>query len=256
MDNSKTIGIFDSGVGGITVLKAAMDLMPNENFYYYADTEHVPYGTKTKDEVIKLVIDSAHFLFDHKVKAIVIACNTATSTAVNELRAIYQIPIIGMEPAVKPAVDNRNNKRVLVCATPLTLKEKKFKDLLEKTQSTDVVDTLPLPELVDLAEDGRFDSEEVIGLLETKFSDFNMQQYSSVVLGCTHFIYFKDHFRQIIPPDIELFDGNEGTVRNLHHILESRDMLRKSSAEGKVVFYSSDMKKNSNERLHLYLNRL
>ena len=120
--NNNPIGVFDSGIGGLTVLKKIIEILPNENYIYYADTDNVPYGTKPKDEVKKYINDAVDFLISKKVKAIVIACNTATAIAAEELRKKYDIPIIGIEPAAKPAVQNRGEKRVLIMATPTTIR--------------------------------------------------------------------------------------------------------------------------------------
>jgi glutamate racemase len=127
-----SIGVFDSGIGGLTVLKEAIKLMPHENYFYYADTKHVPYGTKPKDEVAGYIFDAVDFFARQGVEALVVACNTATSIAINDLRVKYSFPIIGMEPAVKPAVEKVDHRRVLVLATPITVKEKKLHDLVER----------------------------------------------------------------------------------------------------------------------------
>ena len=125
------VGIFDSGIGGITVLKTAIERLPQVEYIYYSDNLHVPYGTKPKEEVVGYVKDVVRFLVDEGVDAILIACNTATSVAVNELRRMYDIPIIGMEPAVKLALDDNESGKVLVTATPLSLKEEKYKNLIK-----------------------------------------------------------------------------------------------------------------------------
>ena len=148
------IGFFDSGIGGLSVLKEALKILPNENYIYYGDTENAPYGTKTKEEVKDLTFRAVEFLDKHKIKALVVACNTATSAAVRELREKYSFPIIGMEPAIKPAVENnqKKGKRVLTLATPLTLKEEKFQSLISKFDVEHIVDMLPAPKLVEFAE--------------------------------------------------------------------------------------------------------
>ena len=126
------IGIFDSGIGGMTLLHQAMIMLPQENFIFYADIDHVPYGTKTKEQVISYVDEVMQFMLAHDCKAVVIACNTATSVAAEIMREKYEIPIIGIEPAVKPAVEQSAGKRVMVVATPLTIREEKLKNLVEK----------------------------------------------------------------------------------------------------------------------------
>ncbi|HOE57616.1 MAG TPA: glutamate racemase, partial [Bacillota bacterium] len=152
-----SIGVFDSGIGGLTVLKEAIRQLPHENYLYYADTRHVPYGTKPKDEVKGYIYNAAEFFAGQGVEALVIACNTATSIAINDLRERYGFPIIGMEPAVKPAVEKADDRRVLVLATPITVKEKKLHDLVERLDSEQTVDLHALPGLVEYAEKFIFD---------------------------------------------------------------------------------------------------
>lgn len=232
------IGFFDSGIGGITVLKEALDMLPCEDYIYFADTLHVPYGEKSKEEVKRHIFEAVEFIIQRGIKALVIACNTATSIAVSDLREIYTFPIIGMEPAVKPAItsNNSNGKRVLVCATPLTLKETKFKDLVERLDKNNIVDCLPLPELVRYAESLVFDEEIIIPYLKDRLSDFDLAQYGTVVLGCTHFPYFKGSFRKIFK-NADIIDGASGTVRRLKNILDENGLA--GGGKGSVEFYSS-----------------
>ena len=184
------VGIFDSGIGGITVLKTAIELLPQLEYIYYSDNLHVPYGTKPKEEVIGYVKDVVAFLVSEGAEAILIACNTATSVAVKELREIYDLPIIGMEPAVKLALDDNAEGKVLVTATPLSLKGEKYKNLVAHLDHKHRVDALPLPELVTFAETKNFDEEMLTTYFKEKLSTLNLDEYVGIVLGCTHFIYF------------------------------------------------------------------
>lgn len=245
------IGFFDSGIGGITVLHEALRMLPNENYIYYADTLNVPYGTKTKDEVRKCIFDAVDFIESQGVKALVIACNTATSVAVKDLRKRYSFPIIGMEPAVKPAVENsKRNKRVLVFATNLTLKEEKFMNLVARVDNEHIVDFLPLPGLVEFAEKFDFSEESIIPYLKEILSSFDMKQYGTIVLGCTHFPYFKNMFKRIVPKDIDIIDGGYGTVKNLKSILN--DMNRMNEGSGNIDFYISGTRIEEKEMLKKY----
>lgn len=248
------IGIFDSGVGGLTVLCEAQRLLPNEDYIYYADTANVPYGEKTREEVSGLVSDAVAFIVKQGVKAIVIACNTATSAAACQLRAKYDIPIIGMEPAIKPAVERSRSthKRVLVTATPMTLKEEKLHNLIERSESTDIVDLLPLPGLVRFAEKLDFDSEAVISYLSQQLSPYDLNNYEALVLGCTHFLYYKTILKKLLPAGVELIDGNQGTVRQLKRVLEEKNLLSLSSRAGRVIYYNSGVEAGSNEELGRY----
>jgi len=236
------IGFFDSGIGGITVLREAIRCMPNESYIYYADTEHVPYGTKNKNEVREYVFNAAEFLAQNGIKMLVVACNTATSLAIKDLRQKYHFPIVGMEPAVKPAVEISLNKdkRVLVLATPITLSEDKFKNLVLRVDSEHIVDYIAVPELVEFAEKFEFETKEVKDFLINKLKDYDMSRYGTVVLGCTHFVYYKDVFRNILPKNIDIIDGNAGTVRNIMNILCEKNIKNNSNVRGSIEFYLSE----------------
>lgn len=223
------IGIFDSGIGGMTLLHQAMVMMPHEKFIFYADTDHVPYGTKSREQVISYVDSVIQFMLAHDCKAVVIACNTATAVAAEQMRSKYrQLPIIGIEPAVKPAVAESQGKRVLVVATPLTVHEKKLQSLVERVDDAHLVDLLELPGLVEFAERGEFVSDEVTSYLEKKLSVYELDKYGELVLGCTHFNYFKDTFRKLMPQGTHIIDGSLGTVRQLMRILDARGELAES----------------------------
>lgn len=232
------IAFFDSGIGGMTVLHQARRMMPEEDFLYYADTDHVPYGRKTKEEILQFVQEAADFIASQDVKALVVACNTATSVAIKTLREKYSFPILGMEPAVKPAVsDTTCTKRVLVTATPVTLREEKMQNLLHQVDQNHQVDLLPLPRLVEFAETGCFTDGQAEAYLREELGKYDLSEYCTVVLGCTHFNYFKDSFNHILPEDIAIIDGSAGTVKNLYHVLEERNLLEKG--QGKVSYYTS-----------------
>ncbi|ADL12520.1 glutamate racemase [Acetohalobium arabaticum] len=247
------IGFFDSGVGGITVLKEALKVLPNKDYIYYADTANVPYGTKPKEEVKHYVFDAVDFITDQGINALVIACNTATSVAVNDLRDEFQFPIIGMEPAVKPAVEKNKTKKVLVTATPLTLQEEKLWELVAKIGSKDIIDSLPLPKLVEFAENFIFDEETILSYLEERFSSYDLNRYSSIVLGCTHFIFYRRLFRKIIPDDVEIIDGNRGAVKQLKRQLKAPEH---KSGTGEIIFYSSKKGNEDNIALREYIRLL
>lgn len=209
------IGVFDSGVGGLTLLHRAQELMPHEHFLYYADSANVPYGNKPKGEIERLVDEAVSQMMKQPVKALVLACNTATSVSAAKLRATYDIPIIGMEPAVKPAVLEGDPRKILVLATELTLKEKKYKELIMSLQVEEKVDALPMQKLVDYAEEFEFESVELSRYVRTSFAGIDWSQYKSVVLGCTHFLYFKELFSKFIPNHILFIDGHDGTINHL-----------------------------------------
>lgn len=254
--DSDPIGIFDSGIGGLTVLHAALQEMPFENFIYYADTEHVPYGQKSKETVRSYILEGASFLETAGIKTMVVACNTATSIAVNELRSNYGFPVIGMEPAVKPAVERSKNKRVLVLATKLTLQEQKFKDLVAKVDNEKIVDFIALPELVELAEKFIFDKEIVVPVLREKFLNLSLETYGTVVLGCTHFPFFKNSFAELFSSFADIIDGNKGTIMHLKNVLQSKNIFSKNKRNGTIDYFNSGIKAKNHGRFKKYLDFL
>ena len=232
------IAFFDSGIGGLTVLHQAMRKMPREDYLYYADTDHVPYGRKTKEQIRQYVQEAVDFIAEQDVKALVVACNTATSVAIQELRARYSFPILGMEPAVKPAVsDTSCTRRILVTATPVTIREEKLQNLLHQVDQNHQVDLLPLPGLVEFAETSSFNDGQAEAYLREVLQPYDLNRYCAVVLGCTHFNYFKDSFHNILPGEITMLDGSSGTVNNLHAVLERHNLLENGS--GSVAYYTS-----------------
>ena len=250
------IGFFDSGVGGITVLHDALRALPDMDYVYYADTDNVPYGPKTREQVREYVTAAADFLIGRGAGILVIACNTATSVAIDELRERHSIPIIGMEPAVKPAIENHRDKRVLVTATELALKLDKLKKLITRLDCEEIVDLLPLPGLVQLAENGVFDDEAVLPYLRRELSGFDMEKYQTVVLGCTHFIYFRPAFRRLLGGGIDIIDGNRGTVNKLISTVGGLNAPR--TGTGRISWFQSGAEvtdEKNLERLHSLLRR-
>ena len=233
------IGFFDSGIGGLTVLREALRVLPCEEYIYYADTDNVPYGPKSKEEVRAFVLNAAEFMARQGIKALVVACNTATSIAIDDLRKLYSFPVIGMEPAVKPAVEANKNKRVLVTATELTLKEEKFHNLVARVDSAHIVDMLPLPGLVEFAEKFVFDEQTVAPYLKRMLSPYDMNLYGTIVLGCTHFPFYKRLFMKAVPCGVSIIDGNTGTVRRLKSVLEESTAYPVNAGGGRVEFFSS-----------------
>nr|WP_206872566.1 glutamate racemase [Clostridium zeae] len=239
-ESIKPIGFFDSGVGGLSVMKKAIEYMPWEDYIYFGDSINAPYGTKTVDEVKKLTFDAVEFLISKGVKAIVIACNTATSAAIEDLRAHYKhIPIIGIEPALKPAVELSNNGKIIIMATPMTLVEKKFKTLMEKYAQEAEIIPLPCAGLVELIESGITDGEELISFLSEKFIDIDKDTISAVVLGCTHYPFVKNAISKVLGDKALLIDGSEGTAKELRRRLGKGGILRDKGRKGEITIYNS-----------------
>lgn len=235
-----SIGVFDSGMGGISVLSELIKLMPNEDYIYYGDSNNAPYGTKTVDEITKLSIGACDFLISRGVKAIVVACNTATSASIKALRNKYNIPIIGMEPAIKPALEVANDKKVVVLATPITLAERKFENLVNRLDANDKVIKVPAPELVRIVESGYINDNIIKEQVKYYFDVIDMSKVGSVVLGCTHFVFLRETIDQVIGGNIVLVDGNEGTARHLKDTLFSLGLLNpKNAVDTQVEFLNS-----------------
>ena len=220
-DKNSPIGVFDSGVGGIGTLAALRRELPQERFLFYGDTGNAPYGTKTRDLVMDCVSRIMDHLLAQDVKAVVIACNTATAVAAAELRARYDLPIIGIEPALKPAHEIRREGSILVLATPMTLKLEKFRALYERYGEGAI--PVPCPGLMELVE--REANEEARRYLLELFSPYDLNQVDAIVLGCTHYVFLRPLLKEILPPTVSVLDGNEGTARQLRRVLTANDLL-------------------------------
>lgn len=230
------IGMFDSGVGGVSVLREARKMLPGERFIFFGDTKNAPYGTKSREEVLALSRAVAEKLITMGCKAIVIACNTATSAAAQTLREQYALPIIAMEPALKPAAALHRDGYVLALATPGTIKGEKYQHLLQRYGEGVV--SLPCPGMMEFVEIGEVDSPALHAFLEALFAPYKAQAPEAIVLGCTHYVFLKKaigaHF-----PGVPLIDGNEGTVRQLRNTLAERNLLAEENQQGGVALLSS-----------------
>jgi glutamate racemase len=234
------IGFFDSGVGGLSVMKEAISIMPNEEFIYFGDSKNAPYGTKELDEVKKLTLDAVDFLVNKNVKAVVVACNTATSAAIDDIRDKYKnTTIIGIEPALKPAVKLNRNGNIIIMATPMTLKEKKFRLLMNKYKSESNILSLPCAGLVEFIEQGVLDGEKLETYLKEKFTSNLKNNIAAVVLGCTHYPFIKKALSNVIGEGIPLIDGGSGTAYELKRKLLEKNLLNDSKEKGNIAIYNS-----------------
>ncbi|BCX79509.1 glutamate racemase [Campylobacter sp. 19-13652] len=250
------VGIFDSGLGGLSVLELALRTaeLKNERFLYYADREHVPYGTKEQEQIIKYSINATDFLISQGAKSVIVACNTATSAAIAPLREHFKIPIIGMEPAIKPAL-NATKSKALLLATPVTIAGKKLDNLIALTNNADNLIKVALPKLVEFAENGEFASERLKEYLKAQLEKIG-QKVDSVVLGCTHFNYFKDTILDVLE-GVKFYDGNQGTINRLLNQItpEYHDVNTSTRVR---YFYSSNEIKDKSElaKISMLLDRL
>lgn len=251
-NNNLPIGIFDSGVGGVSVLKELVSLMPGENYIYLGDSKNAPYGTKSREEILENSLACAQFLTDRGVKALMVACNTATSVCISELRKIYpNMPVVGVEPAIKPALEDKNNSVIVVMATPLTLKEAKFKNLLEKYRTDDAqIIPLPCPGLMEIVEKGLSDRKEAYTYLEDLFSSVRKPQ--GVVLGCTHYPFVKKAIKKVLG-DVSIYDGGVGAAKQLKRLLTEQDLISDRTEGGEVEFVNTLNSARQNELASMLL---
>ncbi len=257
MDANSPIGIFDSGMGGISVLSTIHELMPKEDLIFFGDSKYNPYGTKSKEEITERCIAICDKFVEYGVKAIVIACNTATSACVNVLRKKYDIDIIGMEPALKLACQQGKHQHIAVWATDFTLKEKKFASLMEKFEGDHTIYKVPCPKLVRLVEEKKAtDRNVVLPVLKEYLASSNMDSLDSIVLGCTHFLFFQKMLKSILPDNISIIDGNLGTTNHLKNVLNEKHLLNENG--GKIYWKNSLENKIHLEKelYHLYLETL
>ena len=235
---SKTdkIAVFDSGVGGISVLRELIKQMPGEDFLYFGDSANAPYGNKTTEEVRRLTLRNAKMLLSCGAKALVIACNTATSAAINDLRAAYPDAIIvGIEPALKLAADRFPTGNIGIMATAVTLREEKLSHLQERFPQV-TVERIAAPGLVELIEAGKADSPECEALLRKILAPYT-GKLDALVLGCTHYPFVKDTIAKILGDTTQLLDGGEGTARQTYRLLEQAGLL--NNGQGSVTMENS-----------------
>ena len=231
------IGVFDSGLGGISVLRHLRRILPQEKFLYLGDSANAPYGTKTKEEVRVLTFAALERMMQKGIKAFVVACNTATSAAINELRSAYpDLIIVGIEPALKLAADKFPGCALGVMATPMTLREQKFAALMARYEGNCRVYKLPAPGLVELIESGQADSEETDTLLQELFSHCP-EKPEALVLGCTHYPFASKALRRVLGEGVTLLDGGDGTARETRRRLEAAGLLR--SGQGELIMENS-----------------
>lgn len=225
------IAVFDSGLGGLSVLRHLRRRMPGERFLYYGDSAHAPYGVRSRAEVEALTLSTAERLMSRGLKALVVACNTATSAAIEPLRAKYpNLIVVGIEPALKLAADRFPGGRIGVMATPVTLREEKFCHLLTRYAAKCRVYKIPAPQLVPLIEEGRVDTpimEQTLHGLLDPFAD----KMDALVLGCTHFPFASHAMERLLGPRVAVLDGGDGTARETLHRLEAADLLEKGPGQ-------------------------
>lgn len=237
MTNSAPIGLFDSGIGGTSIWKEIHTLLPNEDTIYLADSKNAPYGQKSKDEIIALSKKNTEFLLNQNAKLIVVACNTATTNAIKELRASYDVPFIGIEPAIKPAAKKSETNTIGILATKGTLNSELFSRSVLNYPSTKIIEQVGLG-LVQLIEEGKMDSNEMTDLLKNALQPMVEANIDYLVLGCSHYPYLIPQIKKIIPKHIKIIDSGEAVARQTKNILTENNLLS-NDKKSSQIFYTN-----------------
>jgi glutamate racemase len=233
------IGMFDSGVGGTSIWKELHELLPNENTFYLADSKYAPYGNKPKDRILELSIKNTEFLLEKNCKLIVVACNTATTNAIAHLRKTYNVPFIGIEPAIKPAALNTNRKAIGILATKGTLSSALFhktSDLFAK--DIEVIEQVGHG-IVPLVESGKIDTLEMKNLLKKYLSPMIDANIDYLVLGCTHYPYIIPVLKQLLPEHVTIIDSGEAVAKQTKYILQQNNLLNQDVSNPELIFHSN-----------------
>lgn len=254
ISNNSPIGVLDSGIGGLSTLAVLKKVLPNENFIFYADHKNTPYGDKTKEEVEIFVYKIVKFFMSKNVKAIIIACNTAVSATIKKLRKEFNIPILGLEPAVKVAYDSCKEKDLVIMATKLTINGDKLKNLLKKLNIENKVKKLSASGLVELIESKNYSKTEIINYLKLLFKDIHSNKFSYIVLGCTHYIFIKNEIKSVLGDKIRIVDGNNGIANHLKNILMAKKLLNNNLNSGNIELISSGNIKDK-EKLDIFYKK-
>ena len=246
MKNTSPIGIFDSGIGGITIWQEIVNQLPNENTLYLADNKNAPYGEKTADEVLQYSIKNTEHLLSKGVKLIVIACNTATTNTIARLRKTFpNIQFIGVEPAIKPAALLSNKKRIAVLATSSTLDSNEFNKALRRPYMRGVeVIKIAGVGLVSLIERNELEGPEMSKLIQVYTQQMIEADIDYLVLGCTHYPYIKKQLQDKLPKSIQIIDSGQAVAKQTKYILQSTQMLNEQKQMGKYEFYYNKKSKD------------
>ncbi|RYZ88352.1 MAG: glutamate racemase [Proteobacteria bacterium] len=237
MHNDNPIGVFDSGIGGTSIWKEIHRLLPNENSIYLADTRNAPYGQRPKGEIVALSIKNTELLLENNCKIIVVACNTATTNAIKELRQRYDVPFIGIEPAIKPAALDSKTNTIGVLATKGTLSSELFSKAVETFSNTTIIEQVGL-NLVALIESGQMHSPEMTRLLHEYLDPMVDAGIDHLVLGCSHYPYLIPQIRKIVPTSVRIIDSGEAVARQTQSLL--RDKVGLSQTKNpKLEFYTN-----------------
>lgn len=247
MKNSSPIAIFDSGVGGLSVLDEISKILPNENLIYVADSRNAPYGLKSFEEIYIRASKIINFLLkNHELKLIVVACNTATAACIKKLREVYDVPLVGMEPAVKPAIQLSKKKCIGILATEGTIKSAKFSALLENYYDEAKFYIQPCIGLVEYIEKGQIDTLEVNDVVCKNLAALKEKKVDVIVLGCTHFLFIKSIIEDYFDNSVRIIDTGKAVANRVVDLIGQNDSLN-GEANNLIQFYSNI--KYSNESI-------
>lgn len=231
MNTQQPIGLFDSGVGGTSIWKEVHALLPFESTVYLADSKNAPYGKKSKDEIIALSKKNTEFLLEANAKLIIVACNTATTNAIKVLRESYDIPFIGIEPAIKPAALHSKTQKIGILATKGTLSSELFHQTVQNYSQVKIIEQVGHG-LVELIENGNLHSVEMTQLLTSYVQPMIDENIDYLVLGCTHYPYLIPQIKEILPKHIKIIDSGEAVARQTKYILEQNQLIQKEQNTG------------------------
>lgn len=241
MTNLNPIGLFDSGIGGTSIWKEIHNLLPNENTIYLADSKNAPYGQKSKEEIIALSIKNTEFLLNRNAKIIVVACNTATTNAIKELREQFDVPFIGIEPAIKPAANNSKTQTIGILATKGTLNSELFNKNVERFQETTIIEQVGF-NLVKLIENGEMYSEEMTLLLKQYLQPMIDANIDYLVLGCSHYPFLIPQIKKILPENVKIIDSGEAVAKQTQKILKEKIGFNTGSKKTNLFYTNSNPK--------------
>jgi glutamate racemase len=239
MKNENPIGLFDSGIGGTSIWKEIHALLPNENTIYLADSKNAPYGLKSKEEIIALSKKNTEFLLNKNAKIIVVACNTATTNAIKELRNCYNVPFIGIEPAIKPAAHNSKTNTIGILATKGTLNSELFNQAVLNYPNTKIIEQVGHG-LVQLIEEGQIESDEMQKLLEKYIRPMIKKDIDYLVLGCSHYPYLIPLIKKIIPAHVKIIDSGEAVAIQTKNVLSEKNCLSTASTSTSVFYTNAN----------------
>lgn len=238
MKNTNPIGLFDSGIGGTTIWQEIHRLMPQEDTIFLADQKNAPYGTQTKEAILALSHKNVQYLVDQGCKLVVVACNTATTNAIQELRSTFSIPIIGIEPAIKPAAILTKTSTIGVLATKGTITSDLFTSKLKLYPNVKIIEQIGY-NLVTLIEAGQLHSQEIKDLLALYLLPMVEQGMDTLVLGCTHYPYLTPIIKTIVPENILIIDSGEAVAKHTQRVLKELQLLTSQTTRGNTVFYTN-----------------